>query len=360
VIHANNENPNNLKSPVVKTRFILSDPTSYLFGEVRQGIIAAELRRLGHDTEIYRYHNRPDKKHEMFADCVPITYFPSDNPEAAPHRVVSSSLLQHVQADKADLLLFKGLGYDIVSQVLSNIPAGTARIGFILGGTAVDPMLTRADFVLTESREQIGAIHEALGYSLPCQILAKYVDWDLADRIYAKRCANAHRDFDIVNVGSFEPRKNQIALEPFFGRHRIAMVGAGECLGAVAQAAEGKPDVHLLGGLSNEATLEVIGRARLMVHASLWEGVPRAILESLACGTPVVAHGFAIQGRYEGTRAVRLVAAGELVQTVEALLADPLLLAEMAKEGRTYARERNGAQHLLDAAGHILTMAGLR
>ncbi|MFC7474976.1 glycosyltransferase [Dankookia sp. GCM10030260] len=343
----------------MKIRFIISHPTSYLFGEVRQAIIADELMRLGHDAAIYRYHNRPDVKCERFDNRVPITYFPTDDPGALPHRTVSSVLVERIQADSPDLLIFKGLGYDVIAHVLNQISVGTMRVGLILGGMAVDPMLARADFVLTESQGQIDAIHKALGRPLPCRTLAKYLDWDLADRLYAARRAGAVPDFDIVNVGSFEPRKNQIALKAFFGRYRIAMVGDGECLNAVKQAAVGMPDIHLLGGLPNDATLEIIGRSRLMVHASLWEGVPRAIYESLACGTPVVAHGFAIQERYEGTRAVRLVNTDELVPTTEALLADPVFLAEMAEEGRAYAKERNGAHHLLEAAEHILTMASV-
>ncbi|TDH60863.1 glycosyltransferase [Dankookia rubra] len=343
----------------MRIRFIISHPTSYLFSEVREAVIAERLMQLGHDAAVYRYHKRSELKHELFRNHVPVSYFPSDNPGSSPHRMVSSLLLERLEAEKPDLLVFKGLGYDIVPHVLNRMSLGSPRIGFILGGTAVDPVLERADFVLAESQGQIEAIHEALGRFLPCRTLAKYLDWDLADQIYSARHAGVAPDYDIVNVGSFEPRKNQIALRAFFGRYRIALVGGGEGLEAVAQAAAGKADVHLLGGLPNAEALAVVGRARLMVHASLWEGVPRAIFESLACGTPVVAHNFAIQERYEGTSAVRLVGVDELVPTAEALLANPSLLAEMAQEGRAYAKERNGAQHLIDAADHMLKMAGL-
>lgn len=342
----------------MKIRFIISHPASYLFAEVREAIMAGELVRLGHDVHIYRYHMQSDAKRELFRDLVPVTYFPVDDAGVSPHRMVSSALLETLRAEAPDLLMFKGLGYEIVPRALDHVPAGSARIGFILGGAALDPMLARADFVLAESQSQIEAIHKALGRPLPCQTLAKYLDWEVADRLYAARHAGAAPDFDIVNVGSFEPRKNQIALRAFFGRYRVALVGAGEQLAAVAEAAAGHPDVHLLGGMPNASALAVMARSRLMVHTSLWEGVPRAAFEALACGTPVVAHGFAIQERFDGTRAVRLVSAEELVPTVEALLADPPLLAAMADEGRAYARERHGAERLAEAAGYILAMAG--
>jgi len=225
-----------------------------------------------------------------------------------------------------------------------------------LGGVAVDPMLPCADFVLVESQDQIEKIQCALGRSIQIKRMAKYLDWDTADRLYTARQAHLASDFDIVNVGSFEPRKNQIALRPFFGRFRTAMVGDGECRATVAEAATGYPNVHLLGAMPNEKALEVLARARLMVHTSLWEGVPRVIFESLACGTPVVAHGFAIQDRLEDAHAVRLVDREELVSAVMEMLADPVLLTSLTKESRRYAREHHGPERLAQAADDILRL----
>jgi glycosyltransferase involved in cell wall biosynthesis len=340
----------------MKIRIILSHPASYLFGEVREAVVALDLARLGHDVRIFRVHDRPAPKHEVFRDTVPVTYFPADDPAATPHNMVSSALLDALHNDQPDTVLFKGLGYDIVSRVLEREPPGWIRTGFILGGTAVDPALARADFVFAESHGQIAEIHRALERPLPCCVLAKYIDWNIADQLYAERQSTAP-EFDIVNVGTFEPRKNQIALRAFFGRHRVALVGSGEMQTAVAEAAAGYSNVHLLGALPNAATLGVVARSRLMVHASLWEGVPRAVFEALACGTPVVAHGFAIQEKFEDTRAVRLVGQDELVPTVEALLADTPLLTAMAADGRAFARDLHGPQRLAEAARHILAMA---
>jgi glycosyltransferase involved in cell wall biosynthesis len=239
------------------------------------------------------------------------------------------------------------------------VPPGQARIGFILGGLAVDLALARADFVLTESECQVQEIRQTLERPLPLWTLPKYLDWDIADRLYAARRAGAGAEFDIVNVGEFESRKNQIALRPFFGRYRVAMVGTGETAAAVAAAAAGHAGVHLFGPLPNAEALGVMARARLMVHASLWEGVPRAVFEALACGTPVVAHDFAIQERFAGTTAVRLVAQDALVPAAEALLADPARLDAMAEAGRIYARARHGPHRLAEAARQILSLASV-
>lgn len=342
----------------MKLRFILSHPSTRLYGEVREAVIAHHLVQLGHDAEVWRIHAQPDPRRERYADSVPIAFFPADDPAAKPHRTVSAPLLQAILDDPPDVLLFKGLGYDIVSRVLDRLLPGQPRIGFILGGTALDPALARADFVLAESERQARDIHRSRGTQLPCVTLAKHIDWPEADRLHAARLASPAPAFDIVNLGSFEPRKNQIALRGLFGRYRLALVGSGETHRAVAAAAHGHADVHVLGALPNADALRVVASARLMVHASLWEGVPRAICESLACGTPVLAHAAAIQGEFHGTAGVRLVGPEDLLRVAEELLADPPLLAAMAEDGRRYAREHHGPERLAEAAGHILTMAG--
>ena len=342
----------------MKIRFILSHPGSQLFGEVREAMIARDLAQHGHDAQIYRIQARADEKQDWFRDSVPVRYFPADDVSVGPHRTVSGALREAVLADPPDIVVFKGLGYDVVSHVLESIPQGAARIGFILGGSAVDPQLSRADFVLAESEGQISQIRTAVSRPLPCTTLAKYIDWETADRVHAERQAAGVARHDIVNVGSFEPRKNQMALQAFFGRYRVAFVGAGEMLAPVTEAASGHADVTLFGAKTNAETLGIVAHSRLMVHASVWEGVPRAVFESLACGTPVVAHGFAIQEKFDGTSAVRLVAEGELVLTAETLLGNPSLLAAMGEEGRIFARERHGPHRLAEAAGRILGMAG--
>ncbi|MFC7542304.1 hypothetical protein ACFQU2_26360 [Siccirubricoccus deserti] len=50
------------------------------------------------------------------------------------------------------------------------------------------------------------------------------------------------------------------------------MIGEGETFEAVAAAAAGQPQVHLLGLLENAEVLRVLARSRLMVHSSIWEG----------------------------------------------------------------------------------------
>jgi glycosyltransferase involved in cell wall biosynthesis len=337
----------------MKIRFILSHAGSRLYGEIREGMVAQALARLGHDTRIYRMSGEPAVRTEIFAGAVPVSYFPLSNAGAPWPQLVSQPLVDQLAAEAPDIVLFKGIGYDIVPMALDRLPPGT-RIGCIIGGIAVDPILERAHFVLTEGDDQIAAIRAALGRPLPCRPLAKYIDWAVADAAHA---AAEDPLYDLVNVGKFEPRKNQIGLRPFFGRHRLAIIGDGETFEAVAAAATGQPQVHLPGVLPNAEVLRVMARSRLMVHTSVWEGVPRAIFEALACGTPAVAFDFAVQDRFAGTDAVRLVPRDGLEAAVESLLADPAGLRALRAEARRYALARHGPHRLAEAAGDILALA---
>jgi glycosyltransferase involved in cell wall biosynthesis len=340
----------------MKIRIFLSHPSSQLFGEKREAVIAQDLVRLGHDARVYRVFEGTETKRELHAGCVQIYYFPADDRHAPPHRTVSSALLAALANDLPDIIIFKGAGYDIVSYVLGSPAVEQAKIGFILGGDAVDPELTRANFVLAESESQIAAIRGAVGNRTPCRTLAKFIDWDTAEKAYAERQSRPS-DYDIVNVGSFELRKNQMALKCFFGSYRIAMVGVGEMQSAVIRAAQGHDRVTFLGALPNAQTLEVMGRSRLMVHCSHWEGLPRALLESLACGTPVVVLEGSIQESFDETDAVQTTTEDGLRAKVERLLAHEMILDLMSKEGRRYARARHGPERLAEAAAQLLVMA---
>ncbi|WP_043359483.1 glycosyltransferase family 4 protein [Belnapia sp. F-4-1] len=340
----------------MKLRFILCHPAPDLHGELREGLLARELRALGHDAAVLRAEASAAPRSVVFDGGVPIHYFPSDAPEVQAHRQGSTAMVEWLRADAPDAVLFKGMDYDIVAQCLEALDRARCRIGFVIGGTSIHRNLAAADFVLAESEGQIEAIARRLGRVLPAVRLPKHIDWPGADAAYAATRAPEAKAYDLCNVGSFEPRKNQAALAPLFAGCRIALVGDGETRARVAALAEGHPLVRLTGHLPQPEAFRVMAQSWLMAHASTWEGVPRVILESLACGTPVIAHDFAIQARFD-TPAVRLVPAEALVSAIRALLADRPALLALGEEARRYALERHGPGLLAPAAATLLALA---
>lgn len=99
-------------------------------------------------------------------------------------------------------------------------------------------------------------------------------------------------------VGRFEPSKDPLlAVETLAALHgagrdfRLWLAGSGSLEGAVRTAVErlGLGDsVQLLGTMAPQHLAERLRETRAVLVTSLWEGQPRAVLEALGSGTPVV------------------------------------------------------------------------
>ncbi|MBN1809967.1 MAG: glycosyltransferase family 4 protein [Planctomycetes bacterium] len=152
---------------------------------------------------------------------------------------------------------------------------------------------------------------------------------------------------------------------------RIApLKGHGDVLKAAAAARKGHPEIHLLFigdgeltgevssemqelGLSGAVTFtglvppgdipELLAAADCVVHASYREGLPRAVVQGMLSGKPVVA--YALDGTpevVEDGRTGFLVKASDiegLSAGISALAADPALAEKMGRAGRERVRE---------------------
>jgi glycosyltransferase involved in cell wall biosynthesis len=76
-----------------------------------------------------------------------------------------------------------------------------------------------------------------------------------------------------------------------FPDHRLVIVGDGEDRSAIVDMVQRlglSSQVQLAGILSRGDVVRVLNDSRLFVLASIHEGLPRALLEAIACGTPAV------------------------------------------------------------------------
>lgn len=101
----------------------------------------------------------------------------------------------------------------------------------------------------------------------------------------------------VVNVSNFKPQKAPLdfvraaglasRLEP---RLRFAFVGDGELRGEVEAAVsrEGLASRFVLAGWRHDVP-EILRAADVFALTSLWEGLPRSVVQARACGLPVVA-----------------------------------------------------------------------
>ena len=92
-------------------------------------------------------------------------------------------------------------------------------------------------------------------------------------------------------VGRLSPEKNLAALiEAVTGLEvELEIVGKGPLRKELEAAAAGNPRVRFLGSVPNHEMPGILQRATAFVFPSLYEGHPKALIEAMACGLPVVA-----------------------------------------------------------------------
>lgn len=183
---------------------------------------------------------------------------------------------------------------------------------------------------------------------------------DLTD---LEAATSATKDYDLVFSARLHRSKNPLLMLDVMAELagtgiRLLMIGGGEMEDRVRREASQRGldgAIDFTGALPRSEAIALIGRARLFMFPSLWEGLPIAPIEALACGIPVIASDIA------GTREVvtdgvtgRLIRGydpRDYAEAIRALLADPQELARLAAQGRIdvdrrFRREQASAAHL--------------
>jgi glycosyltransferase involved in cell wall biosynthesis len=159
----------------------------------------------------------------------------------------------------------------------------------------------------------------------------------------------------IVSVGALDPVKNHgLLIEAFHDLAgsrpglRLVIAGEGPERDRLAQLAAAGAGVELAGALSRQEVYRLVRRAEVFVLASRrlpgkGEGVPTAVLEALALGTPVVVSTDAsldpVVTVPEAYRVFRSGVKAELVATLRTLVDDESGRSRMSELGRRAAAE---------------------
>jgi glycosyltransferase involved in cell wall biosynthesis len=333
----------------MRLALVMSHADRRMEGARRELHWLAALAARGVSVWLFRIH-RDDVSEDvdLLDGRVPASFRPADD-ATLPHMARTSVALAAAIRDFApDLLLMKGLGYGLNTQLVAAL--GCPH-GVIAGGLTRDPVVPGAAVVLAEHQGQLEgdfAVQHAAGRAL---ILPKYFDPTLVGE-----GPPTTPDFPIVNVGSFtDARKNQVALLPFTKRHRVLFLGGGPLLEQVR--ARATPRARFAGARRPEDVYTWLRRSRLMVHPALQEGLPRAVVEAMACGLPVVAYRHVIPAGIRHGETGLLVTPETLEAEVEALLADPPRLHAMALAARADAFATHGPAAIERSAEAFLGLA---
>jgi len=95
----------------------------------------------------------------------------------------------------------------------------------------------------------------------------------------------------ICFVGRLTEQKNLfVLLEALSGLpYNLSLIGSGEQEEELKRfATQNRVRVNFLGNVPNQKLPEILNEHELFVLPSLWEGMPKTLLEAMACGLPVV------------------------------------------------------------------------
>lgn len=336
----------------MRLALVMSHADRRMAGARRELHLLRGLAARGAAVTLFRMHAGPETEREDFLDgAVPALFCPADDNAPPPGLRLSAALVEQVAAFRPTVLLFKGLGYHINQQVTAALPG----CPFILipGGRTTDPLLDRAAVVLAEHARQeevdFGQ-HLREGRTL---LLPKFFDPTLT----GDGLPDPAPRYAVVNVGAFtDMRKNQAALLPLTARHRVCFVGGGAMLEAVQAEAPPRNLARFVGHRRPDDVYRFIRAARLMAHVSTKDGLPRAVVEAMACGRPVIGYRDVIAGAFTHGEQGLLVAPDEMEAAVESLLADPPRLAAMGEAARAHAFAHHGPDALDRAAAALLDL----
>lgn len=183
---------------------------------------------------------------------------------------------------------------------------------------------------------------------VPVQVIPNGVDVDFF-RASPESWTSARERFRILFVGRFQAQKNlkflldQLATlrDQRPGQFEIHLVGDGPLRAELKTQAEHlhlADDIVWHGWLPREELSKICRSCHCFVNPSLYEGMPNAVLEAMACGKPIVA------SRVPGNDAVvqhgitgflfPLDQPASLRESLQALIDDPARAEEMGCRGR--------------------------
>lgn len=161
----------------------------------------------------------------------------------------------------------------------------------------------------------------------------------------------------LVTVGSLLPGKNLSALIAALPEVRkrspelsLEVIGTGWLLKDLQQQTRQlglEETVIFSGNLSHDEVMERLSQSHVFVFPTLYEGFPKALLEAMACGLPIIASPVSVIPRLlEGGAGVLLTGqdATSIADAVSDLLSDPEKMAAMGclarERAQSYTLER--------------------
>jgi glycosyltransferase involved in cell wall biosynthesis len=193
-------------------------------------------------------------------------------------------------------------------------------------------------------------------------------------QVFAPAATRVELPVDAIMVGSLVKVKNHEAVIRAWAlvvrerpRAQLMLVGDGHCrrqLAALVDALGLRANVRFRGVVAHREIADLLTSAKCLIHSSWSEGQPRAVLEAMACGLPVICSDIPAHREIVPAAVGLLIPPGDVGGWAAALagvLDDPVGAGEMGRRGRALVMEHHDLVTNLDRyADFIRTVAATR
>lgn len=335
----------------------VADPAEWLRWDNRDRRMPALLSALGADVELWGV-----AREDAILRCDPdlgapytLRLFARDGGGKKSRDHYSDAMVAAARADTADLFVVigsnGGVGYRLFDRVLK---PEARRFAVIIGGDYWSRLVSHAAMVFTESELQERALarprvpwRAAIPYAR-MERLPKSIDTERFRPVMGERRR------DVIAVSRLTRWKSFSEVGALSVEHRVAVAGGGPDAEALAKR---YPEIDWLGHVPNAAIPALLGSAALYFHAGRRDYFPRAIVEAMACGRPVVAFADRISADVLPANCGLRVTNRNYRHEVAALLADPTRMAAMGLMARAHALATHGLRSSEPACETLLRLA---
>lgn len=338
----------------------VADPAEWLRWDNRDRRMPALLSAMGVDVELWGVAREAEELTSDAAFGAPyrVRLFAQSGGGRKSRDHWSDDMVAAARAEDVDLFVLigtnGGAGYRLYDRALR--PLGK-RYAVIIGGDYFSRLVPGAAIVFTESTVQERALTHPGRWAwlwrraVPAERLER-LPKTIDTQLFSPQAAE--REWDVLSISRLTRWKSFEEVGVLSERQRVAVAGGGDRAAALTKR---YPAIRWLGHVRHGEVPVLLARAGLYFHAGRRDYFPRAIVEAMACGKPVV--GFADR---LGEDVIPPDCGLRVTETsyrplVTALLGDPARMAQMAAAARAHVVATHGPRSSEAACRKLVRVA---